>query len=100
MSQPAQETDMPDSARTRSSSGNLGIALIVVGLTTLAIYMPQWDVFAAPALVLSGFYLYRRSTGVTQLALGVMATAIGLLLIAAMVSSFVFLPWVSPAGAS
>ena len=91
---------MPGSTRTRSSSGNSGIAVIVIGLTTLAIYVPQWDIFTAPALVLSGFYLYRHSTGVTQLALGVMATAIGLLLIAAMVTSLVFLPWVTPAGAS
>jgi uncharacterized membrane protein len=82
------------------SRGTLGITLLVLGLTALAIYAPPSAFVTAPALVLSGFYVYRHSADGTLHTLGVMAIAIGLLLIAVMVTSVVFLPWVTPVGAS
>ncbi len=91
---------MSGHTQIRSSSGTLGIAVLVLGLTALAMYAPPSAFITAPALVLGGFYLYRHSAEGRLRTLGVMATAIGLLLIAVMVTSIVFLPWVTPVGAS
>ena len=96
----AQETEMSGHTQIRSSSGTLGIAVLVLGLTALAMYAPPSAFITAPALVLGGFYLYRHSAERRLRTLGVMATAIGLLVDRGDGDVHRVLPWVTPVGAS